>query len=286
MKTCLFGGFTALLARLGPAGCAAWAKEFGFDAVEPSPCPALSSPEEALRLREALEARGLRAACLSLCVDISGEDAGEAMDTLRRHIDIAAALGSPYLHHTLMPDIRPEAAAAAQADFAREFDRVVRRAQEICDLAGERGVACLYEDQGFVFNGCGPYGQFLEALERDNAGVCLDLGNIYFVSETPQAFAARFAGRVRHVHVKDYYYKPGGGPHPGEAWLPTREGNWLRDTVIGRGVADCEAVFRILHRAGYDGYFSTEFSGPGPFEEGLREGLDHMRRAFAAAQGE
>ena len=51
-----------------------------------------------------------------------------------------------------------------------------------------------------------------------NVGVVADLGNILFVGETPEEFVARFAGRICHVHAKDYLRKDSRWPDPGKGW--------------------------------------------------------------------
>ena len=42
----------------------------------------------------------------------------------------------------------------------------------------------------------------------------------------------------------------------------SKQGDFLRGTVIGHGVTDFVPIFRTLIQGGYDGWYSIEFDGP------------------------
>ena len=274
MKKSLFSGFSSLLAERGAAGMAAYARKLGFEGVEPSPSEGLNTVAEAEALARALADEGLCVPCFSICADLFHPDETEAVDELRHWAEIAAACGSPYFHHTLIPGLLP--LNAGEPVFERVFDTVVRRAAAVADYAKTLGLVCLYEDQGFYFNGADRFGRFLAALDRDNTGVCADFGNCLFVGETAAQFIGPLSPLVRHVHVKDYLYKPGSAPFPGPSWLRTRDGGYLRDTIPGHGVVDFPGALSVLRGAGYDGFFSFEFGGPEPFDAGTREAIANL----------
>ncbi len=258
----------------GAAEAVRYARALGFDGVEPYPCPAFQTTAQARELGHILREENMAVPCVSLGIDLSGEQGRDSVDRLKRLVDMTAACGAPLLHHTLVPGLRPTPVGAPS--FERVFDEVAERAGEVADYAARAGLRVIYEDQGFFFNGAERFARFLAALDRPNTGICADFGNILFADETPESFIGRFSDRILHVHVKDYLYKPGSAPCPGRGWLRTRSGGWLRDTIPGHGVIDMVACLSILAGAGYNGFYSLEFGGPEPFEEGTRQALENL----------
>ena len=274
MKKSMFSGFLRAMTDRGAADAVRYAKELGFDGVEPYPCAAFETLEQARELGHILREENMPAVCVSACVDLSGEEGAGTVERLKRLTDMTAACGAPLLHHTLVPGLSPTHVGGA--GFERVFDEVVTRAGDVADYAREAGIRVIYEDQGFLFNGAERFERFLTALNRPNTGVCADFGNILFAGETPESFIGRFSDRILHVHVKDYLYKPASAPFPGRSWLRDRCGGYLRDTIPGHGVVDMVACLSILKAAGYDGFYSFEFGGPEPFESGTRQAMENL----------
>jgi len=248
--------------------------EFGFDAVEPFSSAELALPdlEEAARLRDYAQGKGKPISCFSAVACLVGSKAKDEVERLKKYADVCQVLGSPFLHHTLIPGLTSAGMAFSLPEIRRE---AARNAREVFDYAEQKGVACVYEDQGYSINGIESFSAYLDELDRP-AGIVADLGNILFVDERPERFVGRFANRIVHVHVKDYLHKSVLGENPGAGWYHTRGGDYLRGTIIGHGVVGFEDVFRQLIAAGYKGYFSLEMDG---LEEGYRAtrlSLDNM----------
>ena len=83
-------------------------------------------------------------------------------------------------------------------------------------------------------------------------------------------------------HVKDYLVRPSYMPHPGEGCYISAEGNYLIEMPMGQGSVNFERVFAMLLRQGYDGWFSTEYAGPGDVEV-LEFGIRNVRRYYENA---
>lgn len=236
----------------------------GFEALEPYPAHEFAVPDAdalkaAQRLGQHAKEMGVRINCFSMGINITTGDTVRAnIEKLKRYAEIAAAMGSPFLHHTLLPGLSH--GRDANVTFRELLNVAVSGVREVYDAAQTFGVRAVYEDQGFVFNGCERFERFLDAVERP-VGVVADLGNILFVDETPMEFVGRFAPYVAHVHVKDYIAKKSTDNYPGEEWYNTRSGGYLRGTIVGHGVNDFVACCRILINAGYTGSFSLEFDG-------------------------
>lgn len=258
-----------------------FAKSCGIAAIEPYCDREFREPdvEAAKRLADYAGEQGIAVCCFSMMTHVAAEDNTAEIGRLKKYADVAAAMGSPYLHHTLLPGLNHN---FPRLPFSAILQRVVRSIRDVYDYAEQAGVKCVYEDQGYVFNGCERFERLLEAVNRD-IGVVADLGNILFVGEKPETFVGRFAPFIDHVHVKDYLFKHGQNEMPGACWLQTRDGNYLRDTIMGHGSINFEQVFRILRQAGYQGYYSLEYGGPEAAVNAIKMSADNLRRLYGRA---
>lgn len=275
MKLAMYAGFNGLLAQLGPDAAAAKVKELGFDGIEPLDDPALYTPETAAALRKALDANGLRTCCYSVYATLTGPQAEATEQRLLRCAELCAVLGSPYLHHTLIGPIAP---VPADRTFAPGvFEEVVERAGRIAQYAASLGVRCIYEDQGFYFNGIDGLQRFFAAMEPHAPGFCADVGNCLFVDELPQGLIDAFRERTCHVHLKDYHYQT--QPLTGFAEVyRSFGGNYLADAYPGEGILALRECVQKLGPA-YDGFYALEF-WPTPADDAAVTALAAQIRAL------
>ena len=240
MNFSMYSKFYNILLRDGIEKAADTAKDFGFSSVEffdfvhPSRVDCIKSVEDARRMRGVLEERGLTTACYSVAVGLYEE--GMTLDTvthaekkLMQYAEYAAALGCPYLHHTLTITVEP----LLTEETALKY--IVPAAIRVAKYAQSLGVTCIYEDQGPFFNGVEGFGKFFYAVKAEcpYVGVCGDVGNTLFVDENPEAFFRAYAHEIKHVHVKDYIIANVRGE---DGWSPTRAGKWAKETIVGEGV--------------------------------------------------
>jgi len=78
------------------------------------------------------------------------------------------------------------------------------------------------------------------------------------------------------VHVKDY--RRIAVPEEGVKCYPTRDGAYLRETVVGEGDVNFAEVMRLLCAAGYRGAFAMENTHPEPWEDGVRTAMELLKR--------
>lgn len=130
----------------------------------------------------------------------------------------------------------------------------------------------------------------LEAIDgHERFGFNYDPSHFAYQGVDYIAFIERFAGRIRHAHMKDVWWKD----DPGESGvfgghLPFGHPDRYWDfRSIGRGKINFEDVIRALNRIGYDGPLSVEWEDPGMDREaGASESADYVRSIdFRPAEG-
>lgn len=229
------------------------------------------SLEAAREYRRVLNARGLSVACYSVAVglyDPSSPDGinHEAEEKLIKYVDRAVLLGSPYLHHTITLGVE-----GTPIPYGKMLTTILPAVIRVAKYAAMLGVSCLYEDQGLYFNGVEGFGAFYRAVKakEPSVGICGDIGNTLFVNENPVAFFEAFAKEFKHVHLKDYVVC--NATDSGAA--ATRDGTFLKESVIGEGIIDTHACLEILKNAGYNGKIALENNHESDYSEGVRAAM-------------
>lgn len=254
----------------------------GFDAIEPFPCADLDTVEQAREIGAYIRDKGMAVSCFSTGCQLLGAGSRAALEQMKQRIDMAAALGAPYFHHTIHPQLtHPRAGEMSFVQALREAEPLLR---ELCAYAADRGVECVYEDQGTYFNGVWAISRLIEQLDGAKFGLVADMGNIFFVDERPEDFIGAFSAYIRHVHCKDYLFKSGAAAAPGRGWYFTRKGNFIRDTIVGHGAVNYAAVMQLLRQIGYDGWYSLENAAIESADVAIPMAMENLRRYYADAQ--
>lgn len=242
------------------------AEKYGIHQLETLNILDLSTPDLnfARKLRDYAQEKGVRFPCVSLGLDLVGENHVQALETAKAYVDIAAILESPFFHHTIAMNFTDPALTAKNFDLF--YKRGLEATRQLYDYAQSLGIRTVYEDQGFLFNGVENFSRFLREVDRD-VGVVADFGNIQFVDQQAEDFISAFHDRVVHVHVKDYKVTPGSVRSREPEEYLTKGGNYLLDTLVGEGSVHTETCFQTLQAIGYQGAVSLECSPIGPDEE-------------------
>lgn len=259
----MYSGFSSLVKKHGIEYAAKTAKEFGFSSVEffdvagaANRVPTFEGVEDAKIAKAVLDKYSLSVACYSVGATLVTLDSNvcvtdSVVTELKRYGEIAAALGCPYLHHTLILNL-------SLKDGAPSLDEVllptVNAACEVADHCKKLGITCIYEDQGMYFNGVFGFGRFFDEMKKrcDNVGVCGDIGNVLFVDEEPLPFFEAFIHDIKHVHLKDYKRVTR------ECKLKSRGGIFLEGAPPGTGDIDVKSCLKTLYDHGYCGAFAIE----------------------------
>lgn len=234
------------------------AASYGMEAVEGFCHMELTDTDtaEAARIRAYADEKGIRFCCFSVFCNIVGDSREQEIERLKRFADVAAILGSPYIHHTIAGEIFNPATVLPIENTL--FERGIQAVREIYDYAAAIGIRAIYEDQGYIFNGVRGFGKFLDQVDRP-VGIVADFGNIYQVGESITDFVRAYADRVCHVHLKDVVIRD---KNPREVCITTLDGRKLEEVSIGDGLVDFSAAIRMLKDAGYAGYYALECCAP------------------------
>ncbi len=159
--------------------------------------------DEAKKLKLYADKKGVSFQCVSLCIDLVGENREENLNIAKQYVDVASVLGAKYLHHTIaMECTNPN---RISSNFDLFYKQGIQSVREVYDYANKIGVRTVYEDQGYLFNGLKTFRTFLNEVNR-NVGVVADFGNIMFVEEKIDDFIYEFSDKIVNVHVKDYAF--------------------------------------------------------------------------------
>lgn len=232
------------------------AAEYGLQAVEGLNIYEFATPdlEVAREMRAYADSKNVRFSCFSVFCNLVGDNADQAVDMVKAYADVAATLGSPFLHHTIVSETQ---APEKILPFTKEyFEQGVQAVREIFDYAKERGVKSVFEDQGYLFNGVENFGRFLKEVDRD-VGVVADFGNIAQAGEDIIGFLQAYAPRVCHVHIKDIVVKD---ENTGNG-LRTLDKRYMHEVPLGKGEVPMEEAVNLLRAVGYDGFYSLESRG-------------------------
>ena len=232
-----------------------FACENGFTSVEPFCMFEFDTPdtEKAHKVKEYADKKGIVFPCFSVYATIMDTDIEEETEKLKGFAEVASILGSPYLHHTVVGQIKnPEAVVARKKELLTDGINVVR---EVYDYAQSLGVKTVYEDQGYIFNGVNGFGEFLDKVDR-NVGVVADFGNVCQSGDNIYDFVRAFHDKVVHAHIKDVIVTD----EEVDGSFPALDGRYVQYVAIGKGELDCKGVIDLLKSYGYDGYYGLEYA--------------------------
>ena len=274
--------------RLSQLECVRKAKEMGFEGIEIMGL--YHGPEEddrsyAARLAEECRAAGMPVVCFTVGANLlcaTEEETQAEIARLKEMADLAALLGAPRMRHD---------AAWGFGSIPREgrgFDQVVGSLADACrevsDYAVQRGVETMVENHGYFCQDSRRVEKLVNLVGREHYGVLCDIGNFCCVDEAPAVAAGRLAPYVKYVHCKDFHWRSGDEDAPGEGFLRTRGGNYLRGAELGHGNVPVRRCLSALRSGGYDGWVGIEFEGMEDPIRALEIGLANLKRFLACVE--
>lgn len=205
------------------------------------------------------------------------------MERVKRHIDVAAKLGVPFMRHDVSSFRRP-LEQNTPAEFDRLFALMADEVRALSEYAEQYGITTLVENHGFFVNGGDRMVRLAEAVNRPNFGILCDTGNFACVDEDCLVAVKKCLPYTRFFHLKDFYVRKteelplGGGLFRCDSgnWFSTNSGEYmLRGSILGQGDLPVRAIFRAVSK--YEplcgAFGSLEFEGMEQPEDGSKLGM-------------
>jgi sugar phosphate isomerase/epimerase len=203
-----------------------------------------------------------------------------ALDYEARMIEVARFLGGP---GTVCRILSGQQRPGVGRDEGIEW--VVEAIQQLIPVARSAGVVLGLENhykdgQWSSVEFALKMDVFLEIVaaveEREFFGVQYDPSNAVVAGDDPVALLAAVQGRVVSMHASDRYFKDGVTPEQIEEARDTLGyASYLTHGVVGQGLNDYDAIFRILAASGFDGWISIEDGLNGLAE--MQASVDYLR---------
>ncbi len=247
-------------------------KKFGMDAVElvlsDNSAPTGETLESfAKKLTEYAKGLGLDVPIYTTSANFLCEDPEAEVSRICRHVDIAAACQIPCLRFDITFNYPKNYPVKVWQNVVRDTAPYVRRTAE---YAMQKGVVVCSENHGFLMQDSTRLEAMFAEVNHKNYKWLCDIGNFICADEDLAVAVGRLRDMVVHVHAKDVFLRSGMVYNPGEGWMRTRSGNFIRPTILGHGDVPVYQSLGILHRAGYKGCVSIEF-------EGIEDNIDALR---------
>lgn len=244
------------------------------------------------RVRDHAEKVGMPLSAFSLnaCViKPTADERKRELDRIRMYMDMAHFLGIKKMRHDTCSGQHPNGINTPE-QFEKDFQVFVDAVRELADYAATLGMSTTLENHGLYVNGADRMVRLLNAVDRPNVGMTLDVGNFLCVDDRPEVAVAKCIKYADMIHLKDFYirkkdrmlpqdgmYTAGAKPAkpyvmptpeefrkmpPSLGYVGTASGlNILRGSILGQGDMDIWAILKTVKDAGYDKEVSIEFEG-------------------------
>ena len=270
-------------ANLGIKGCIDKVKELGAEGVDFVEGPRFETHEEYVAYAKDIGAycreKGIEACCFCVGSDFlngSGGDIDAEIERVKKLVDVAAAYGCKFMRHDATGGY-PQNVKHGRS-FENALPRLAKGYKAVTEYARTKGVKTCVENHGFFAQDAERVEKLINAVDDDNFGALVDLGNFACADEYNPRSVGIMAPYAFHAHAKDFHIKSGNGDNPGEGFFMSRGGNYLRGAIIGHGDVPVKQCVNALRRAGYDGYLMIEFEGMEDPIRGISVGLANLRR--------
>ena len=176
------------------------------------------------------------------------------IDRVKRHLDIAAALGVKLVRHDV--GHRP-VEQTSTAQFDRDLPVVAEACREVADYAAQYGICTNLENHGRHFQGSERVHRLVDTVARPNFRCFIDVGNFVGVDEDPYSATMNNLDIVTMFHFKDMYRRSW-VPDP-DHWLKTKHGNLYKCAITGYGDLELRRIAGLIKASGFDGFVSIEY---------------------------
>lgn len=269
--------------KMSQLDCVKRAKEMGFDGVEfielkPNESPTLEEQiVYAKKIREEAEKYGVEIIAYTIGANLYRSTESECkaeVERLKGQLDVAAALGAKVMRH----DVCYSAVHNGRVvSFDKMLPTIAKNACVVTEYAKTLGIKTCTENHGFIAQDSERVERLYNAVNSDNYGLLVDVGNFACADEDSVSAVSRVAPYAVHVHVKDFIKYPfGTEPQENYDYILTRGCNKIVACAVGEGDIPVAQCLAILKRAGYNGYVSIEYEGAEDCINGIEKGKANL----------
>ena len=193
-------------------------------------------------IKRILEKTGLKLSCI-ICMDVAGNI--EGADGI---VDACEYLNCRKI--MLVPGLPFK-------DKKKLFDLMVKNYTKIVNLAGQKGIICVCEDDPNINVPCGSREE-VDAVLNAVPGLRLvyDSANMLPSGDEVVPYYEYFADRTAHIHLKDMAVTD---TEPEQFSNPGVDKRYYLNAPHGTGIVDFDALFEALHKHGYNDTLAIEY---------------------------
>lgn len=254
------------------------AKEMGFEGIEFAeihPENGTDKAEHARKLRAFSEEIGIEITNYAIGADFINRDVDSEIERLKGEVDIARILGVKTMRHDASGG--PEGERFSLTGFEKYLPVLAKGCRAVTEYAAEKGIKTSVENHGFYCQQSDRVEALMKAVNHENFGWLVDIGNFMCADENPLDAVKVGAKYTVYAHVKDFYFADKSQECP-EGYFGTRGGNYLCGAVLGEGVVPVKECIDIIKTAGYDGWVTLEYEGRENPETGVARGLEFLKK--------
>jgi len=228
-------------------------KRAGYDGVEWMLGQHFRTAAEMKQLIGETRKKGLGISDVMCWQDFVTSDAGKRkarVSVLKEMIEAAGSASVPLLNTFTGPMTWDPKALRLGKDISEgdAWSSVVDSFSDIADFAEKKGVTVTIEPVfGMLVHDYYTVKEFLSYFNSDCLAVNLDPSHFVLYGNDPAWAVKMLGGKVRHVHVKDAFGRPGAF------------GETFNFPFLGEGAVNWNEFFTELRGVGYRGYLSLEF---------------------------
>ena len=252
------------------------AHEIGLEAIEFTPLPGETFEERcelARKLRKRADELGMTIVSYTVNADLykgSPEADTAEVERVKQQLDIAKILGVPVFRHDACWSVPKEGTVRS---FDQMLPTIAKNAREITEYGASLGIRTCSENHGYVAQDSDRMERLFNAVNHENYGLLVDIGNFVCVDEDNVTAVSRVAPYAVHAHAKDFYLSD----EKKEGYGQTRGCRYFKGSIVGQGDVDVKRCVEVLKRAGYDGFLSIEFEGSEDCIEGITKGYEYLK---------
>ena len=216
--------------------CVAKAKEMGFDAIEFTDIEGAGDlalqKENARKIRAEADRVGIDINAYTIGANLfqpTAEAQAAEVERLKGQVEVAAILGAKVMRHDVCYRLGK---TGASRSFGLMLPTIADGARQVAAYAETYGITTCTENHGFIAQDSYRVEQLFNAVNHDNYGLLVDIGNFLCADEDPAMAVSRVAPYAVHVHLKDMLYR---SAPTGACRNMTRGGNYFCGTVVGEG---------------------------------------------------